>query len=45
MKKKSQHGCIRWALCEQLTPPCHDFACGRLEELHQTNEIIEVYEN
>ena len=26
--KKSQHGCIRLALREHLTSPCHDFACG-----------------
>ena len=26
--KKSQHGCVSWALCEHLTSPCHDFACG-----------------
>ena len=32
---KSQHGCVRWALCEHLTSPCHDFACGGL-----WNEII-----
>ena len=33
--EKSQHGCVRWALCEHLTSPCHDFACGGLR-----NEII-----
>ena len=21
--KKSQHGCVRWALCDHLTSPCH----------------------
>ena len=26
--KKSQHGCIRWALRKHLTSPCHNFACG-----------------
>ena len=30
--KKSQHGCVRWALCEHLTSPCHDLACGGLRE-------------
>ena len=30
--KKSQHGCVRWALREHLTPPCYDFACGGLED-------------
>ena len=34
---KSQHGCVRWALREHLTPPCSDFACGGLEDYHQTN--------
>ena len=33
--KKSQHGCVRWALCEHLTSPCHDFAYGGLR-----NDII-----
>jgi hypothetical protein len=35
--KKSQHGCVRWALREHLTPPCSDFPCGGLEDCHQTN--------
>ena len=26
----SQHGCVRWALFEHLSPPCYDFACGKL---------------
>ena len=30
LNEKSQHGCVRWALCEHLLPPCHDFACGGL---------------
>ena len=30
--KKSQHGCVRWALCEHRTSPCHDFACGKLRD-------------
>ena len=33
-KKKSQHGCVRWALREHLSPPCSDFACGGLEDCH-----------
>lgn len=33
--KKSQHGCVRWALCEHLPPPCSDFACGGLENCQQ----------
>ena len=37
--KKSQHGCVRWALREHLTPPCCDFACGGLEDCHQNNNI------
>ena len=24
-RKKSQHGCVRWALREHLTPPCCGF--------------------
>jgi hypothetical protein len=34
---KSQHGCVlvSWALCEYITPPCCDFACGGLEDHHQ----------
>ena len=32
--KKSQHGCVRWALREHLTPPCYDFACGGLGDCH-----------
>jgi hypothetical protein len=35
--KKSQHDWVRWALREHLTPPCSDFACGRLEDYNQTN--------
>ena len=37
--KKSQHGCVRWALSEHITtPPCHDLACGGLEDnQHKTN--------
>ena len=31
--KKSQYGCIRWALCEPLTPPCDDFSCGNLKDI------------
>ena len=34
---KSQHSCIRWVLREHLTPPCNAFACGGLEDHHQTN--------
>ena len=30
--KKSQHGCIRWALHEHITPPCGDLACGGLKD-------------
>ena len=26
--KKSQNGCVRWALCEHLTSPCHDCPFG-----------------
>ena len=33
-KKKSQHGYVRLALLEHLTPPCYDFACGGLEGGH-----------
>ena len=33
--KTSQHGCVRWALREHLTPPCCDFACGGLEDHHK----------
>ena len=29
-KQKSQHGSVRWALREHLTPPCSDLACGGL---------------
>jgi hypothetical protein len=36
-EKKSQHGCVRWALREHLTPLCSDFACGGLEDCHQKN--------
>ena len=32
LSKKSQHGCVRWALREHLTPPCSDLACGGLED-------------
>ena len=32
LKKKSQHGCGRWAPQLHLTPPCSDFACGGLED-------------
>ena len=28
-----QYGCIRWALCEPLTPPCDDFSCGNLKDI------------
>ena len=31
--KKSQHGCVRWALREHLPHPCHDFACGGLQSI------------
>ena len=31
-EEKSQHGCVRWALCEHLTSPCHDLACGGLRD-------------
>jgi hypothetical protein len=34
--KKSQHGCVRWALREHLTPPCYDFACAGLEDRPHT---------
>ena len=37
-KKKSQHGCVKWALREHLTPPCSDFACGGLEDHHHINK-------
>ena len=33
--EKSQHGCVRWALREHLTPPCCDFACGGLQDRHK----------
>ena len=36
--KKSQHGFIRWALCEHPTPPCYDFACDRLDDRHYRNK-------
>ena len=35
--KKSQHCCVSWALHQHLSPPCSDFARGRLEDRHQTN--------
>ena len=38
-RKKSQHGCVRWALCEHLTSPCHDFACGGLRGGRKVNKI------
>ena len=38
-RKKSQDGCVRWALREHLTPPCCDFACGGLEDCHKNNNI------
>ena len=28
--EKSQHGCVRWTLCEHLTSPYHDFTCSGL---------------
>jgi hypothetical protein len=40
--KKSQHGCVRWALREHLTTPCCDFACGGLEDCHHPNETTNV---
>ena len=36
--EKSQHGCVRWALCEHPTPPCSDFDCGGLEDHHHINK-------
>ena len=45
LEEKSQHGCIRWALCEHLTPPCSDFACGGLEDHHHKNKKIEFKGN
>ena len=36
--KKSQHGCVRWALREHLTPPCSEFACGGLEDQNHINK-------
>ena len=38
INNKSQHGCVRWALREHLTSPCSDFACGGLEDCHQTKQ-------
>ena len=38
VKKKSQHGCVRWALREHLTPPCYDFACAGLEDRHHQDK-------
>ena len=35
ISEKSQHGCVRWALREHLTPQCCDFACGRLEDRYK----------
>ena len=40
MGQKSQHGCVRWALCEHLTSPCHDFACGGLWEQRIKNSKV-----
>ena len=37
-RKKSQHGCVRWALREHLTPPCYDFACAGLGDCPHTKE-------
>ena len=37
-EEKSQHGCVRWALREHLTPPCSDFASGGLEDYHHINK-------
>ena len=36
LQKKSQHGCVRWALREHLIPPCYDFDCGG----HHTNDMV-----
>jgi hypothetical protein len=36
--KKSQHGCVWWALREHLSPPCYDFACGGLGDCPHINE-------
>ena len=33
-EEKSQHGCVRWALCKHLTSPCHEFVRGRLRGGH-----------
>ena len=38
--KKSQHGCVRWALHEKLSSSCCDFACGRLWDHHQNIEHV-----
>ena len=38
IKEKSQHGCVRWALREHLSPPCYDFACGGLGDCPLINE-------
>ena len=40
--EKSQQGCVRWALCEHLTPPCCDLTCGGLEDCHQNNNIDNI---
>ena len=40
LQKKSQHGCVRWALREHLTPPCYDLAWGGLEDSHHTNDMV-----
>ena len=24
--------CVRWALCEHLTPPCQDFVCSEIKD-------------
>ena len=41
-QKNSKHCCIRWALRDHLTSPCHDFASGGLKRviIHMFNHIL-----
>ena len=37
-KKKSRHGCGRWAPQPHLTPPCSDFTCRGLKDIWGNKE-------
>ena len=39
-REKSQHFCVRWALCKHNTPPSCDFTCGGLGDSHQSIVIV-----